>query len=221
MTLAGSTRRTIPFALQAAAVAAWLAWLPAIAQIPNSPGTPIGTPFGSPGGVESVPPAAPATADEANDPPGRVGRIADLGGQVWLYNPDAGEWVSAERNRPLTSGDRLATDAGGRAEVRVGSTTWRLDGGSELEVVRLDDERMVLQLHNGSVAVRLRTNEAVREFELTTGEGRFTVQRTGRYRFDRADEASDVTVYSGQALFEGPGSALTVNANQRAELQNH
>ena len=159
-----------------------------------------------------------AQADRAGDPPGRVGRLSDLNGQVWMFSPDSGEWVGAERNRPLTSGDRLATDAGARAEVRIGSTTLRLDSGSELEVLRLDDDRVVLQLHNGSVSTRLRNREAAAEFELKTGEGRFLLRRTGRYRFDRLDDASHVTVYSGQSVYEGPGSALTVNSGQRAEF---
>lgn len=157
-------------------------------------------------------------AGDVVDPPGRVGRLSELVGQVWLYHPGGGEWMAAERNRPLTTGDRLATDAGARAEVRVGSTTLRLDGGSELEVLRLDDERIDLKLHNGSLAARLRSREAVPEFAVETGEGRFSVQRTGRYRIDRADETSHITVSSGQALYEGPGSALTVNSGQRAEF---
>ena len=79
------------------------------------------------------------------DPPGRVGRLSDIDGQVWLYSPDQGEWVTAPRNRPLTNGDRLSTDTGARAEVRIGSTTVRLDSGTELEVLRIDDERVALQ----------------------------------------------------------------------------
>ena len=157
-------------------------------------------------------------ADPAVDPPGRVGRLADLVGQVWLFSPETGDWVNATRNRPLTTGDRLATDAGARAEVRIGSTTLRLDSGSELEVLRLDDDRTVLQLHTGTLAARLRNRESANEFELKTGEGRFTVLRTGRYRFDRFDEASLVTVSNGQALYEGPSSALTVYSGQRAEF---
>ncbi|MBX3605821.1 MAG: FecR domain-containing protein [Piscinibacter sp.] len=159
-----------------------------------------------------------STAEAEADPPGRVGRIADLQGQVWVYHPADGDWIDAERNRPLTTGDRLATEAGGRADVRIGSTTLRLDAGTELEVLRLDDDRIDLQLHSGSLAARLRSRETVPEFAVHTGEGRFTVQRTGRYRFDRQDEASHVTVYSGQALYEGQGSALTVNTGQRAEF---
>ncbi|HEX6361916.1 MAG TPA: hypothetical protein VFZ93_03110, partial [Albitalea sp.] len=61
--------------------------------------------------------ASSAWAQEDDDPPGRVGRLGHTTGQVWLYTPDAGEWVTAERNRPITNGDRLATDHNARAEL--------------------------------------------------------------------------------------------------------
>ena len=54
--------------------------------------------------------AAPVPAQsqgEAVDPPGRVGRLSEVQGQVWLYHPGEGEWIAAERNRPLTAGDRV------------------------------------------------------------------------------------------------------------------
>ncbi len=162
--------------------------------------------------------AAQSTRDIEADPPGRVGRISDVIGQVQLYHPNAGEWANADRNRPVTGGDRLATEGSGRAELRIGSTTVRLDGATELEVLRIDDTRIELQLHAGTVSVRLRSREAVGEFELLTGEGRFRAQRTGRYRIDRIDEASHLTVNSGTMIFEGPGSALTVYSGQRAEF---
>lgn len=152
------------------------------------------------------------------DPPGRVGRVGEIDGQVWLYSPDAGEWTTAVRNRPLTTGDRLATESNARVEVRIGSTTVRLDAGTELEVLRIDDELISLHLHNGSVATRIRSADAAREFELRTTEGRFTANRPGRYRFDRQDDTSFATVWSGEAVYEGPNSALTVQANQRAEF---
>ncbi len=85
-------------------------------------------------------------------------------------------------------------------------------------MLRLDDDHIGLQLHSGSAAVRLRQREAADEFELRTPEGRFRTERTGRYRFDRSNDTSHVTVYSGQAHYEGAGSALTVVGGQRAEF---
>ena len=152
------------------------------------------------------------------DPPGRVARLSELNGQVWLYSPDTAEWVSAGRNRPLTSGDRLATDPGARAQLQVGSTILRLDASSELEVVQLDDDAISLQLHGGSMTARVRNLTDAGEVDVHTAEGRFVLQRAGRYRIDRDRPASHLTVYSGQALYEGPNSALTVNQGQRAEF---
>ena len=79
--------------------------------------------------------ASSAWAQE--DPPGRVGRLANVQGSVSMYDNEQGVWTEAERNRPLTSGDRLSTGPQGRAELRIGSTVLRLAGATELEVVRL------------------------------------------------------------------------------------
>ena len=163
--------------------------------------------------------ALSAAAQEPDvDPPGRVARVSEATGQVWVYSPEAGEWVSAVRNQPLTSGDRIATDTGARAELQIGSTSVRLDSGSELEVVRLDDEQAALQLHEGSAIARVRDPEGAGELEVNTDEGRFLVQRGGTYRFDRGNGKSDLTVYAGQARYEGPNSGLPVAAGQRAEF---
>ena len=152
------------------------------------------------------------------DPPGRVARLSEASGQVWLYSPETGEWVSAVRNQPLTSGDRIATDAGARAELQIGSTSLRIDSGTELEVVQLDDDRAALALHEGSAIARVRDLNGAGQLELTTDEGRFVTLRAGTYRFDRNNGTSDVSVYSGQARYEGPNSGLAVNAGQRAEF---
>ena len=152
------------------------------------------------------------------DPPGRVARLSEISGQVWLYGSDADEWIGVARNRPLTSGDRIATDNGARAEITLGTTTLRLDAGSELEVVRLDDARFIVRLHQGSAAARLRTAAAAAEFQVDTDEGRFRARTAGRYRFDRLEQASDLTVLAGQAVFEGRNSALPLTAGQHAQF---
>ncbi|MBS0446345.1 MAG: hypothetical protein JSR59_10395 [Proteobacteria bacterium] len=155
----------------------------------------------------------------AGDPPGRVARVSDLNGQIWIYTPDAGEWVAGTVNQPLTTGDRIATDASARAEVRVGSTALRLDASSELEVVQLDDSQVALQLHSGSLAARVRSAEAARELGVTTPEGHFRFDQPGRYRIDiAANNASDLTVYSGQATYERDRVALPVTPGQHAQF---
>ncbi|MDL2336603.1 MAG: hypothetical protein QFE16_02055 [Pseudomonadota bacterium] len=152
------------------------------------------------------------------DPPGRAGRLSEVIGQVWLYSPEDREWISAERNRPLTTGDRIATDASARAELRVGSTVVRLDSNTELEVLRLDDDHLQLQLHRGAGVVRLRDSELAAQFEMVTAEGRFRSDRAGGYRFDRVDGNTQATALSGRLYYEGSDQALTINSGQRAEF---
>ena len=152
------------------------------------------------------------------DPPSRVARLSDVSGQVWLFAPETNEWVGVDRNRPLTTGDRIATDNGARAEITLGSSRLRLDAATELEIVQLDDRRYLVHLHSGSVAARLRNAQSVAEFALETDEGRFRAQTVGRYRFDRFEQASDLTVYNGQAIFEGRDSALPLTTGQHAQF---
>jgi len=152
-----------------------------------------------------------------DDPPGRVGRIADLQGQVWAYDIEAGQWIEAERNRPLTQGDRVSTAPDARAELRVGSTVIRLGGVTELEVLRLDDERIGLQLHAGSLALRVQSREVANEIELVTAEARLRPLRAGHYRLDRTDDTSHAGTWRG-SLRVADVDGLVVDTGQRIEL---
>ena len=152
------------------------------------------------------------------DAPSRAGRLSEITGQVWLFSPEQREWVSAERNRPLTTGDRLSTDRSAHAEVRIGSTVVRLDGDTELEVLRLDDDSLLLQLHRGAAQVQLRDSEWAQQFELVTAEGRFRTDRPGNYRFDRIGSRTQATALSGHLFYEGQQQALTIESGQRAEF---
>ena len=152
------------------------------------------------------------------DPPGRVGRIAWMSGTVQLRNADTGEWNTAVLNYPLTNGDALSTGPGARLEIGIGSTVVRLDSSSELAVDQLDDKRVRLYLVSGTAAVRLRSREAAREFELATSTGRFTVQDVGAFRFDFDDNVTAATAYLGTLRFESEDSALDVPAGQRAQF---
>ncbi len=141
--------------------------------------------------------AAPEGAAQS-EAPARVGRVARTDGDVSWFDIERGLWQPAEINRPLTGGDRVSTGADGRAELRVGSTLLRLAGGSEVEVLRLDDAKMVLQLHSGALALRVRTRELAEEIELVTDEARLAPQRAGHYRLDRSDDRTAAGAWRGE-----------------------
>jgi hypothetical protein len=153
-----------------------------------------------------------------DDPPARVGRLADTRGQVWLYDQHGGEWTAAARNRPITSGDRLSTEGGARAEVQVGSVAWRLDEHTEMEVLQLDDEVVHLQLYRGSIALRARTPDAAAQVQVFTAEGRFAPLRAGHWRIDRDGSTSGATAWSGGVNFRSDDSELDVEPGQRIEF---
>jgi hypothetical protein len=155
-------------------------------------------------------------AAPSDDPPGRVGRLADLQGSVYWFDHEQGQWSEAERNLPLTSGDRISTAAQGRAELRVGSSVLRLGSGTELELQLVDDERMVFHLHAGSLAVRLRTREMAEETELLTPEARLLPTRAGHYRLDRLDDRTQAGAWRGTLRVDE--SPLLVETGQRLEL---
>ena len=161
--------------------------------------------------------ALPGAAWSQDDPPGRVGRVAGLQGGVLWYDHEQGRWVEAERNRPVTRGDRLSTAAEGRVELRVGSTVLRLASASELEVLRLDDERMSFQLHSGSLALRVRSREVAGEIDIVTVEARLQPQRSGHYRIDRIDDTTQAGSWRGDMLVEG-AAGFVIATGQRAEL---
>jgi hypothetical protein len=160
----------------------------------------------------------PVLALAQEDPPGRVGRLAQAEGTVWIYDADAAEWITVLPNRPLTSGDSLATDRGGRATVRFGSTALRIDAQTQIEFVQIDDHVMRIRLHAGSVAVRIVSPQAADELAVVTAEGRFSPRGPGHFRIDRRDDASAATVWQGALRFEADDSVLDIAQGQRGEL---
>jgi hypothetical protein len=155
------------------------------------------------------------------DPPAVVGRISAVQGQVTLLGAggdgdgDArgdGEPVAASLNWPVTGANHISTGSGGRTEFRVGSTAVRLDGDSDLEITGMDEDLLRLRLNYGSVSIRVRSPELLRDFELTTPQARITLLEPGVLRVDveRVADTSQVSVLAGSARVDGAGSTVTV-----------
>lgn len=157
--------------------------------------------------------------------PALVGRLSALAGDVRWFDRDNGTWVASTdakplRNWPLAPGDRLRTGAGGRAELRIGSTTLRLGADAELWLPRLDEQAVLLHLQAGSLAVRLAEvdRDGFGPVEMLTREGRWLPQRPGHYRLDRERDATQASSWRGELRFESRDSALGITAGRRADL---
>ncbi|HEX8786730.1 MAG TPA: DUF6600 domain-containing protein [Telluria sp.] len=158
-----------------------------------------------------------AAQDEA---PGQVGRIALTQGSVSIGNDTDPEMAPAQLNWPVTSGTMITTAPGARTELRIGSTSIRLDGDTTLEVTRLDDSNMRLRLHYGSASVRVLNPDVLAGFELDTPQAQVRLQQPSSVRVDaeRVQDTSAVEVFEGMALVDGGGSELSLRAGKGAEL---
>ena len=85
---------------------------------------------------EPPPPNGPLQGpDNGADVPSRAARLSFLSGQVSFQPASVEDWVPATLNRPLTTGDRLFTDNGARAELNTGTAVMRLNGRSNFSFV--------------------------------------------------------------------------------------
>ena len=136
-------------------------------------------------------------------------------GQVWLYSPDSDEWVGVARNRPLTTGDRIATDTG---RARRGHA--RLDHAAPRRGQRARDRPARRQRASRCSCTRQRRRRAC---AAPRGAGRVraarptkaasVAQRAGRYRFDRVDAGQRRhRRRAARRVFEGRNSALAGDA---------
>ena len=159
-----------------------------------------------------------ASAYALADPPATVGRISAVHGQVTLVGDD--EPVAAALNWPVTGASHLTTASGARTEFRVGSTAVRLDGDSDLEITDMDDDLLRLRLNYGSISIRVRSPELLRDFELNTPQARITLLEPGLLRVDveRVADTSQVSVLAGSARVDGAGSSLTVGPGRHVDV---
>jgi hypothetical protein len=161
---------------------------------------------------------AAAAALAQVDPPARAGSLSHIEGSVVLAPVGETEWSDATLNRPITRGDRLWTDQGGRAEVHLGSAVLHLDDETFVDVTALDQDVLQASLNEGTVNARVRQLNAGENFEIDTPNLAFRAAQPGDYRIDvDPDRASTrVSVRSGMALVYGAsGQAQQVQAGQQ------
>ncbi|MBB5203685.1 hypothetical protein HNQ51_000978 [Inhella inkyongensis] len=139
------------------------------------------------------------------DPPTRVARVAELSGQAWWFDADEREWQPLVRNQSLAEGDRLRVDEHARVGLRIGSSALWLNERAQVELLRLDEERIDLALDRGALALRWVTTEAAREAVVRTQEGQFRFDGVGAYRIDQLSTASRAQAFEGRMRFEGRG----------------
>jgi len=156
--------------------------------------------------------ALPAVAFADDDLPGRVGRVADVGGELFLAPQDKpDQWVPIGLNYPVTSGDNLWVGNDGRAEIDFGAGQFRLAGDTNLHVSRLDDREFALFVAQGRVSVRVRVLEPGETARIDTPNTQVVLTRPGLYRVDVTNDREHTEL----AVREGEANVLTAGAVQQ------
>ncbi len=150
------------------------------------------------------------------DPPSRVARLGYLTGEISFSPAGENDWSRASINRPLTTGDRLWADAGARAEIQVGGAMIRMNAGTGVSILNLDDRIVQLQLTQGTLNVRVRRLEANQAFEVDTPNLAFTLRQPGEFRIsvDADGNATEIIVRKGQGEVYGEGAAYVIDSRQ-------
>ncbi len=153
------------------------------------------------------------------DPPGRVGRLSLIEGEVWIQDSSSEERFIASLNWPVTQATALETGDEARAEIRVGSSTLRFAPKTRVRFDQLDDEFIRLRVESGSVALRFKSSEKARETMLAVPSGNIIFMDAGRYRID-VDGWGGIQLasLSGNMRFDGKDSSFQITSRSKLEL---
>jgi uncharacterized protein DUF6600 len=163
---------------------------------------------------------ASRTASAQDDPPTRVARLNYIQGSV-SYQPGSDDnnedWVAADPNRPLTTGDNLWSDENSRGEVHIGSTSIRLSNLTGISFLNLNDNTIQIQLTQGTIEVRVRNYSPDNAYEIDTPNLAFTIYAPGRYRIQTDPDGNSTIILTrdGQGQVTGGGQSYDVGPGQR------
>jgi hypothetical protein len=163
----------------------------------------------------------PLAAGAQDDLPGRVGRLADVGGRVYLSTEErADDWIEALRNDSVTSGDNVWVAEDGRAEIDYGGGQFRLAGDTNVNIARLDDRMLSLFVAHGRVIVRVRVLDSGEAARVDTPNTQVVLTRPGLYRIEVSGdrERTSLVVREGEATVSLAAAVQQVLPGQTASV---
>jgi len=163
----------------------------------------------------------PGVTAGQDDPPIRVARLNFLQGSVSLQPAGTEDWVEANPNRPLTTGDQLWIDEGARAELHLGSTAIRVSETTGISFLNVGDQAVQIQVAQGSADFRILHMWESEIYEIDTANLAFTITRPGEYRVDVNPDGTQtlVTVRDGAGEVTAGGQTYELVGGQQYAFQ--
>src|SRR3954452_2933301 len=126
---------------------------------------------------------------------GRVGGMEIAEGGVAIRLPESGraggesrpgECPGPRRNDPVAAGMSVRTEAAARAVLRVGGALLAFSGGSEADIIKLDDSGTTIALRRGRLGIRLSgpdsgSPDSGSDVEITIPSGALRLSAPGEY----------------------------------------
>ncbi len=160
-------------------------------------------------------------AHSQSEPPTRVGRLSFIEGTVSFHDDQQRGWSPAVVNTPLTSGDAIWTEPNARGELSLAGTRVRLDNGTQLDLLAIDDSQTRLQVDRGRIDVKTYTLDTHLPYQIVTPRGTITLQAQGDYYVEAGsiEDATRLGVRSGAAQIQSlNGQTLAVRAGEVGEI---
>ena len=173
--------------------------------------------------------SSPATAqyrettvrDEYGDIRQSVARVSFLSGDVsFSRGDDPDYWQAADRNVPMTWGDRIYTGNRSRVELQIrGGNFVRLGSRTDLAALDLTEDTKQFSLRSGVASIRIRRLSDYELFEVDTPNSAVTFDRAGDYRIDVDEDGfTRVSVRAGSTTVAAGGGEIQLNAGEEMAI---
>ena len=150
-----------------------------------------------------------------------VARISYISGNVsFARGDDPDNWQTADRNVPMSLGDRVYTDNRSRLELQVhGGDSIRLGAGSELAALNLTEDAKQFSVSVGVASFHIWRLDDNETFEVDTPNAAVTFDRPGDYRIDvDADGNTRIVVRRGRATVAAGGGQVGVSSGEQMQV---
>src|SRR6266545_900171 len=151
-----------------------------------------------------------------------VARISFLSGEVsFSRGDDPDDWQPADRNVPMTLGDRIYTGSRSRIELQVhGGDFVRLGARTDFAALNLTEDTKQFSLKSGVASIRIRRLSDSEIFEIDTPNAAVNFERPGDYRVDVDENGfTRVAARSGSATVAAGGGQIPLDAGEAMEIE--
>jgi len=163
--------------------------------------------------------ATPAAGEEAT-PSTAVARLKVNKGTAWVRPADSMEWEEYSHNSPLVERSRISIPVGSESEIQFrGSQYLLLEGGSEVDVRLLGEQKASFRLRSGRVAFSLPQEDFAPVTVRLPGDRDVSLDAPGLYWLTVEGEATKLNVRRGEGIVSGEGAhPVTVKGGEVASI---